>query len=235
MEAHRIAKYEVDIFDDFNGKTMISKIDSLLINHPMNHEILVVPNGVDFSKFSYSTTEKTHDIIFSGNMNYAPNVDAAIYLCKEILPQLKKIHPEIKIMIAGANPAAKVRALQNNNVTVTGWVPSMTECYAKSRIFVAPMRLGTGLQNKLLEAMSMNLPCVTSPLAAKPLNPATNDVIQCYTTLQYVEAIHKLLTNEAFYNEVSVNGNNFVHNKYDWSKATDILEKSMESILNKRY
>lgn len=230
MESRRIAKYEVDIFDDFDAKTMISEVDSRLIKHPMNHEIKVVPNGVDFSKFAVADSTKTHDIIFSGNMNYAPNVDAAVYLCKSILPELKKKRPDIKVMIAGADPAQKVRALQNENVTVTGWVPSMSDCYAKCRVFVAPMRLGTGLQNKLLEAMSMKLPCVTSPLAAKPLDASPGEVLQCHTTLQYMEAIDRLLSDEKFYQEISQNGNAFVHNKYDWTNATQILEDLMKKV-----
>ena len=156
-------------------------------------------------------------------MNYPPNIDAAVYLCTEILPELRKSHPDIRVMIAGANPAAKVRALQNRNVSVTGWVPSMAECYAKTRIFIAPMRLGTGLQNKLLEAMAMKLPCVTSPLAAKAMHPDKNAIIQCSTTGQYVENIQKLLEDDTYYRTFAENGNRFVHEHYDWTAATQIL------------
>ena len=138
MEGHRIAHYETDIFDDFEGKTMITALDRDCIQHPMKEEIVVVPNGVDFAKFSHDAVPKTHDLIFSGNMNYPPNVDAAVYLVKEILPELRKKHPEVRLMLAGADPSKKVRALQNDHVTVTGWVPSMTACYAQARIFIAP-------------------------------------------------------------------------------------------------
>ena len=222
MESHRIAHYETDIFDDFEHKTMITALDRDCIQHPMKEEIVVIPNGVDFSKFSHEEIPKTHDLIFSGNMNYPPNVDAAVYLVKEILPELRKNHPDVRLMLAGADPAKKVRALQSNNVTVTGWVPTMTDCYAKSRIFVAPMRLGTGLQNKLLEAMSMGLPCVTSPLAGKPLSPAAEDgaIATCSTTWQYVDTLSKLLTDSAYYQELAQRGKDFVHERYDWTNAT---------------
>jgi sugar transferase (PEP-CTERM/EpsH1 system associated) len=226
MEARRIARYETDIFDDFEHKTMITALDRDYIQHPLNEEIVIIPNGVDFNKYSHPAVPKTHDLIFSGNMNYPPNVDAAVYLTKEIFPELKKKHPEIKLMIAGAEPAKKVRALQSDSVTVTGWVPSMTNCYARSRIFVAPMRMGTGLQNKLLEAMSMHLPCVTSPLASKPLDPAAKEgaVAVCNTTLQYVETIDRLLSEPSYYQEIAETGSRFVHEHYDWTNATQKLE-----------
>ncbi len=232
MEARRIARYETDIFDDFEGKTMITALDRDYIQHPMHKEIVVIPNGVDFEKFSHPEVPKTHDLIFSGNMNYPPNVDAAVYLAKEIFPELQKRHPQLKLMIAGADPAAKVRALRNEHITVTGWVPSMTDCYAQSRIFVAPMRLGTGLQNKLLEAMSMRLPCVTSPLASKPLDPAAKEgaVAVCNTTLQYVDTIDRLLSDSVYYQKVAEKGYSFVLEHYDWTNATlklsELLKKS---------
>lgn len=228
MEANRIARYEVEIFDDFDCKTMITGIDRDLIKHPMKHEIKIVPNGVDFSKFTEKDKkEKEFDLIFSGNMNYPPNVDAALFLCKEILPELQKARPDIKIMIAGANPAPKVRALQNDNVTVTGWVDSMADCYAKSKIFIAPMRLGTGLQNKLLEAMAMKLPCITSPLAAKAIAPSKECLIQCTTKLQFAEEVLRLLSDEDYYNTISSNGNSFVHENYDWTAATKNLNEGL--------
>ena len=227
MEGHRIAHYETDIFDDFEHKTMITALDRDCIQHPMKEEIVIVPNGVDFAKFSHDETRKTHDLIFSGNMNYPPNVDAAVYLVKEILPELRKNHPNVRLMLAGADPAKKVRALQSDHVTVTGWVPSMTDCYAQSRIFIAPMRLGTGLQNKLLEAMSMGLPCVTSPLAGKPLSPAAEEgaIATCSTTRQYVDALDKLLSDEDYYQELAQKGHDFVHERYDWTNATRTLSE----------
>ena len=106
----------------------------------------------------------------------------------------------------------------------------MTECYAQSRIFIAPMRLGTGLQNKLLEAMSMRLPCVTSPLAAKPLDPAAQEeaIIACTTTLQYVDTLDRLLSDSSYYQKVAGQGYDFVHEHYDWTNATQKLAKLLQ-------
>ena len=227
MEWRRVSRYEAAIFDKFNARTIITEVDRDLIPHPRRDEIVVVPNGVQFDQYQYLGEEKQYDLIFSGNMNYAPNVDAAEYLSRAILPPLRKRFPHLKLVLCGATPSPRVRALADENTIVTGWVDSMRDWYAQARIFVAPMRMGTGLQNKLLEAMAMQLPCVTSPLAARPLEKTETEgaVITCHTTEEYVEAITRLLEDEEYRDRVAGNGNRYVHQHYDWHKATERLER----------
>jgi glycosyltransferase involved in cell wall biosynthesis len=118
-----------------------------------------------------------------------------------------------------------VLALQNENIIVTGWVNDMKEYYAMSRIFMAPMRLGTGLQNKLLEAMAMHLPCVTSVLASAPLNSGEKkNMLICNSPLDYADSIDKLLLQPDFYQEIATNGYQFVRQNYKWEDTTSILE-----------
>lgn len=229
MEHRRVARYETEIFDRFDHKTIITAVDRDLIPHHRREEIVVVPNGVEFDKFAYQGEKKEYDLIFSGNMGYAPNVDAAEYLVREILPPLRMKFPNLRVVFCGATPAPRVQALSSDHVIVTGWVDSMTEWYAKSRIFIAPMRMGTGLQNKLLEAMSMHLPCITSPLAAHPLVEAEQhqSVISCSETKDYVVAVTQLLTEENAYNQLADSGYNYVRQFYDWRNAVRILDNLM--------
>lgn len=231
MEHRRVARYETEIFDRFDHKTIITAVDRDLIPHPRRNEIVVVPNGVEFDKFAYQGEKKEYDLIFSGNMGYAPNVDAAEYLVREILPPLRMKFPNLRVVLCGATPAPRVQALRSECVVVTGWVDSMTEWYAKSKIFIAPMRMGTGLQNKLLEAMSMHLPCITSPLAARPLVEAEQhqSVISCSETKDYVVAVTQLLTEENSYNQLADSGYNYVRQFYDWKNAVRILDNLMEA------
>lgn len=229
MEWRRVSRYEEAIFDKFDGRTIITEVDRDLIPHPRREEIVVVPNGVEFDKFSYHGEAKEYDLIFSGNMNYAPNVDATEYLAHEILPPLLRIFPHLRLVLCGANPAPRVRALEDEHVIVTGWVDSMAEWYAKSRIFIAPMRMGTGLQNKLLEAMSMQLPCVTSPLAAKPLIDADlhHAVVSCSTTAAFSEEVAKLLQDEHHYHQLAEAGFQYVCQYYDWHNAVEVLNQTI--------
>ena len=224
-----MARYEAGIFNRFDHKTIITEVDRSLIPHPDRDDIVVVPNGVDFERFSCHGERKEYDLIFSGNMGYAPNVDAALFLAENILPELLPDFPDLKLVLCGASPSPRVLALQGEHVLVTGWVDSMAEWYAKSKVFVAPMRMGTGLQNKLLEAMAMSLPCVTSPLAAKPLMEAGQHhaVLTCETAGQFADTLRRLLQDAEYSQEVATAGNQYVRQYYDWKAAVDLLENVM--------
>ncbi|MEG1555561.1 MAG: glycosyltransferase [Bacteroidales bacterium] len=222
LEYLRLSRYERAIFPYFDHKTIITAVDRDLIPHTENEKIHVIANGVDFDQYQYKGEKKEFDLIFSGNMNYPPNIEAAEYLAKQIFPQLKKKFPHLTLVLCGANPSPKVLTLRKKDIIVTGWVNSMAAYYAKSKIFIAPMHLGTGLQNKLLEAMAMKLPCITSSLAGKPLEGIENgkDILICSTATGYIEAVKLLLTNPEAYCEMAENGYRFVTENYNWEAIT---------------
>jgi sugar transferase (PEP-CTERM/EpsH1 system associated) len=225
MEYKRVKQYETDIFDCFDNKTIITKVDRDLIEHQGEGKITVIPNGVDFDFFQPVECEKQFDLIFTGNMSYTPNVQAAEYLVRTILPPLLEKYPHIKIVLCGTTPSSKVLALQGKHVIVTGWVEDIRSYYAQSRIFIAPMQLGTGLQNKLLEAMAMKIPCITSPLASKPLDIVSQtEILVCNSVLGYIDAIDMLLTQPERYNDIAANGHEFVKRKYSWETTNNALE-----------
>ena len=226
FEYKRLAKYESAVFQYFNNKTIITGVDKDLIQHPNRNEIAVVPNGVDFELFSPIECEKKYDLIFTGNMSYMPNVFAAEYIVNELLPLLITKYPNIRIVLCGANPSSRVRQLQSENVTVTGWVENMQEYYAQSRIFIAPMELGTGLQNKLLEAMAMKIPCITSLLASLPLRAVNREnVMICGSASEYVHAVEALLSQPQLYEQIADGGCKFVRENYNWEHTTLILNE----------
>ena len=230
IETERLKRYEHFIFSDFNNLTIISNQDKELIVNIKNDSIVVVQNGVDYSMFQHKIATKEFDIIFTGNMSYPPNVIGAVYLVKEIMPLVWATNPTIKVAIVGANPDAKVLALKSKNVIVTGWVEDMSVYYAKSKVFVAPMQIGTGLQNKLLEAMAMKLPCVTSRLANNALGAENNkSVLIGETPNEYAQHVASLLDNEELYSLISEQGYLFVKKNYTWEGTTSILEKLITS------
>ena len=193
-EGTRLARYESRIFDYFDATTIISRNDRLLIPHRDRDRIELVPNGVDLAAFSPPQKRPTRDLVvlFTGNMSYAPNVDAAHHLVNNILPLIQ--HPTVRIVLAGAQPKASVKALASDRVTVTGWVDDITEVYRSATLFVAPLRIGTGLQNKVLEAMASEVPCVLSPHAFAPLNlPSSGHAAVCHDAVSFADAIDRML------------------------------------------
>ena len=231
MEYKRLCRYEAAIFDDFDVKTIISKPDRDLIPHPQKDEILIIPNGVDHEYFKPQQQEKRYDIVFTGNMSYAPNVNAVEYLAYEILPIVWKTLPQATMYIAGASPDPKVKKVACDRIIVSGWLDDIRDAYAQSRVFIAPMRIGTGLQNKLLEAMSMGLPAITSPLANASLGAKPDEEILVGGNAQELaQHIISLLTDKDKATHIAQSGCEFTNRVYDWGKATEILDNAMTQL-----
>lgn len=229
-EAKRLKHYEAGIFKYFDYKTIISEQDRELIEHPDHSEIAIIRNGVDFEFFTPKRTTKKYDVVFTGNMAYPPNVQAAIYLEKEIMPLVRKEQPTATLLIAGASPVPKVKALSSSLTTVTGWVEDIRDAYNESRIFVAPMQIGTGLQNKLLEAMSMEIPCVTSPLANKALKATPEKHLLIGNNAgEYAKHILQLFNNESLCEQFSTEGKIYVQENFNWESNCSLLLQQIKS------
>lgn len=224
FEYRRLLDFEKRLFELFNNKTIISLPDRNCIPHAGRDQIVIVPNGVDHSFFSPGRRTITHELIFTGNMGYPPNIDCAEYLANKVLPLIHRTNPRVRLMIAGASPHARVKALASDTVTVTGWVDDIRVCYESALVFLAPMQIGTGLQNKLLEAMSMRLPCITSGLCNEALGAQENEEIMIGDTPESVAAhALKLLNDQNFRTNLADKGFWFVKRHYSWEGATEKL------------
>lgn len=226
LEAKRLTQYEHLIFEYFDHHSIISEQDRELIVNPKRGQIEVIPNGVDLDFFTPRDTPKKFSVVFTGNMSYAPNVDGAIFLANEIMPLVRKTIPNANLMLAGANPSNKVKALASDDVTVSGWMDDIRDAYAQAQVFVAPMRIGTGLQNKLLESMSMGVPSITSPLANNALKAKANkEVLLGETAREFSHQIVHLIENQELQESLSSNGRFFVQENYSWQAAGALLER----------
>lgn len=226
LEHNRMLRYENEVFDLFDNKTIISVPDRDLIPHQEKQNIIVIPNGVNFDYFQPQSIDPVYDLLFTGNMAYPPNIDSTEYLVRDILPLIHLSRPETTLLIAGAHPQARVRALQSDKVTIGGWIRDMRDCYSQASVFVAPMRLGTGLQNKLLEAMSMELPCITSQLANNALQACEGkEIVVGMTTEDYAEKILDLLLHPEKARMLGTAGGQYVRSNFDWEVCTGRLEE----------
>ena len=233
MEYHRLKRYEAAIFDNFDIKSIISEPDRDLFPHERRDEILIIPNGVDHDYFKPQEREKQFDLVFTGNMSYPPNVNAVDYLANDILPIVWKTLPDVKLYIAGATPDPKVKKAASERIIVSGWLDDIRDAYAQSRAFIAPMRIGTGLQNKLLEAMSMRLPAITSPLANASLSAKPNEEILVGSNAEEMaQYIITLLTDKEKAERLAQAGFDFTNRVYDWGKATEKLEEAMKKTVH---
>ncbi|MES2589364.1 MAG: glycosyltransferase [Bacteroidota bacterium] len=217
-EAKRLKKYERQILNYFEKSTIISQQDKNYLIYPKGKEIQVLANGVDEKFYNCELKiEKEFDLVFTGNMNYPPNVEAAKIIKKDILPELLKLNPKTRILISGSNPSPSLKKLEDENFLVSGWVDDIRESYLKAKIFIAPMMSGTGMQNKILEAMALGIPCITTSLANNAILAENNKEILIADDVKLMlDKIKMLQENAEFYVILSQNGKQFIQKKYTW-------------------
>ena len=228
MEYRRLLRYEREIFSAFNNLTIISNQDRDLIPHPSKARIKVIPNGVDLSYFHplADKPDKEFEVLFNGNMSYPPNVESAVFLVEQIMPQVWKKYPKARVLISGTNPVARIRELASERIFVSGWVEDVRTNFSRSRMLVAPMQLSIGLQNKLIEAMAMKIPCVTSTLANNALAAKDGvEVLVADTPEQYASRIFALMEQEAYAISIAEKGYEFVKTNYNWQQAGARLQE----------
>ncbi|MBS1570361.1 MAG: glycosyltransferase [Bacteroidetes bacterium] len=236
-ETRRLIFYENLMLDLFDHQAIISAQDRDLLYHPGRDTVAVIPNGVDTDYFNAghlpgdaSAADKPYDLLFTGNMNYPPNIDSVLFLVQRVLPLVQAKRPGTTLLIAGVDPDQRVRDLagHNENVTVSGWVKDIRTSYASARIFVAPMQIGTGLQNKLLEAMSMRMPCVTSGLANNAVGATPGESILIgHQPQDYADHILHLLEHPGERERLANNGHRFVRSSFDWDRSAERLDRLM--------
>lgn len=233
IEKKRVLAYE-SILKDYQMSLVCSQEDLnyLKQKHQVDN-LRLLPNGVDLSTFS----GEEHDyqpnkvLLFTGNMDYAPNVDAVIYFVQEMLPEIIKVHPQVKFIIAGQRPIEKVKALAAENVEITGFVKDLKQVYQSASVVVAPLRFGAGTQNKVLEAMSMGVPVVCSEIGFAGLGIQSGEgVIMQTEKMLFIESICDLLSNENLRKSVGKAGKRVIVEKFDWEIIAAQLEQYFKNI-----
>ncbi|NJD23521.1 MAG: glycosyltransferase [Melioribacter sp.] len=234
IEHKRALKYEKIVFDDFDERIIITTEDQDQLKFEEKGKVKIIPNGIDSDYYKPIPFERKYDLFFSGNLRYPPNVDASIFIVEEILPLLKLKVPNIKVLIAGAAPNSKILSLQSKTVVIKGWVEDIREYYKQAKIFLAPMQIGTGLQNKLLQAMTMKIPCVTSELTKKGIvSSGENIMLVANTPQEYVDQILKLLSDQKYADEIAELGFKYAKTHFDWEQITQKLEQIFISTIKK--
>jgi glycosyltransferase involved in cell wall biosynthesis len=182
----------------------------------------VIPNGVDFTAFPKRVQDlgEKH-LIFSGAMDILANIDAAKFLCLEILPALQERYPEVKVTLVGARPTEAILALGHNSaIEVTGSVNSMAEYLHQATVCVIPMRTGFGIKNKTLEAMAAGIPVVASDRGLEGLAiDQPQRALRANCVEEYVQAISQLFENATLRQAIADAAHAYVTQEFTWEQA----------------
>lgn len=228
VEQKRVLAYEHKALHTFQLALTCSKedLDWLEEKHSL-HNLKLLPNGVDTSVFfsQQHDYEHNHTLLFTGNMDYEPNVDAVVYFTKEIFPLIQQQFPKVKFIIAGQRPVAKVIELADENIIVKGFVKDLAKVYDEASIVVAPLRFGAGTQNKVLEAMSIGVPVVCSNIGFKGLGIESGEgAIMQTEPKAFAQSVCELLASSSLRKKVGEKGKDIIHSRFDWEVIAGMLE-----------
>lgn len=198
LEHQRMAAYERRVVDAFDHSFMISDIDRdhLFANDPARQSrISIAPNGVDLERLPYQFRSSNRELIFIGSLNTLPNLDAAEFMASEVLPRVRHHHPDVQLRVIGRIGAGdRERLERHDGVVVTGEVADIAQAAAQGAVGVCPVRMGAGMQNKLLEYMALGLPSVSTPMGLEGLHARDgNELLLARDAPGLAQAIRQLL------------------------------------------
>lgn len=194
-------------------------------------------NGVDAEQFSpepgrpspFAAGELA--LVFTGAMDYWPNVDAVCWFAQAVLPALRQRHPGLRLHVVGRSPTAAVRALAGDAVAVSGTVPDVRPYLQHAAVVVAPLRLARGVQNKVLEAMAMGRPVVAAGTCVEAIDVQPGvDILPADSADDYLSQIERLLTNRAWAEQVGAAGRHCVQQHYSWPARLAGLDRQLADL-----
>jgi glycosyltransferase involved in cell wall biosynthesis len=228
FESKRMRAYESNIATLFDKLIVISEPDKNRIQIPENSPKLeVIPNGIDDQFFNYPSGQKKYDLTFVGNLGYLPNIEAAEYLVRYIMPLLPI---ETTLLISGRNPHQRIKKLISNNVTVIGDPKDIRPSYAQAKVFCAPIWSGTGQQNKILESMAMGVTCITTTAVNAAIGAIEGQQIMiAESAREFADGIIKLLHNDEKRLQMAKDARDFAQKKYQWIPlANALIENTLD-------
>lgn len=199
----------------------------------------VIPNGVDLDHFRPSDiTPEKHTLVFVGMMTYVPNYDGVQYFLDDIFPGILSVQPDTKIYIVGKNPPASIVKRANKNIIVTGFVDDVRPYIQKASVYVVPLRMGGGTRLKIVEALSMKKPIVTTSIGCEGIDVMNREsVLIADEPKQFAESVIELFRDQKLADQLTQNGYELVHQKYGWDSVGHKLDEAYKTLgyLHKKF
>jgi len=233
VEANKIRIYETEVAKGFDKITMVSPLDmECILDQDKNLPVSVIPMGVDIDYYQPDHNKYELSLLFTGTMSYFPNKDAALYFYNEIFPIIKKTVPDVKFYIVGNYPPrALTKLASNDDVFVTGHVEDVRPYFNKAAVFVCPLRSGSGMQAKILEAMAMGVPVVTTSIGITAVDAVPGrDILVADDNESFAREVIRLIKDNDFRSDISGNARKLVEENYRWDAIVDNFDRIYESL-----
>jgi len=229
LEFSRVVRYENNLPNSVIKTLFVAEKDSMKIASKKQ----VIPLGIDTVEFHPSHEKRKATIIFSGNMSYSPNIQAVRWFLDNCFDEVcKKVNDTVTFVIAGVNPTREILRYQSDNIIVTGYVDSLSELIASSSLSIAPMQSGSGMQFKILEAMSCATPVVATTLGLGNIKAAhMKEVVVADDPDQFSHAVADIINSPDKYNILSKSARNLVVKNHSWlSHASTVEDVYFETV-----
>jgi sugar transferase (PEP-CTERM/EpsH1 system associated) len=234
IQRAKVERFEQACFNWSNGATAVSDIEAKEIaGLGVGYPVQTVENGVDTSYFRPQVTEVDPDaLVFTGSMDWRPNQDAVEYFISEIYPLVKAQRPGLKFYVVGRKPPPTIRALGKvPGVTITGTVDDVRPYIAGAALYVVPLRIGGGSRLKILEAMAMKKPVLSTTIGAEGLEVTPDENILIADDSEgFASAIISSLNDPAQRKRFGENGYRLVANQYRWEMLGEKLERYLQTL-----
>lgn len=242
IEANKTTQYELDacrLFDQTYVHTESDRTFLIELDASIENRIAISRMGIPSELFHSPSpdpeqkAETIRRIVFLGKMNYEPNVDAVEYFANTVLPVIHRKYPEVIFQIVGAYPTSRVTRLEKlSGVEVTGFVDSPADFLTSAAVVVAPIRSGGGIQNKVIHAMALRKPVVTTSLGAAGVGAVSgSDYLVADSANETAECVSRILDDPSLANSLGNSGHDFVRSRFSWSDIGDAIRSDVERLL----
>ncbi len=232
-EVMKLKKYEPYIVNYFDAVTLVTNddIDAMRLQNP-SPKYRLVTNGVNTEQFAPPLDNSTRrDLLFTGKLSVWSNTLMAIKTAKEIMPLIWQKYPNVKLHLVGSNPVKSINELANDNIIIHSSVPDIAKYYRECRIFLHPHLAATGIQNKLLEAMSAGMAAVTTQTGIQGIDGVDGKHFLIGTNNEEIanKAIQLLEDNE-LYDKISRNARQLILDTHTWGAVYEQIDKVLDEI-----
>ena len=235
-ESRQVKLAELERCRNAQGVLVTSKREASLFKHFLpDSAIAVVPNGVDTEAFQQTSQEQPvpDRVIFTGSMDYYPNIDAALYFARECWPLIRLKVPAATWQIVGKNPPPAVQNLaQVPGISVTGSVPDVKPYLVAATVAIAPLLIGSGTRLKILEALAMGKAVVSTSLGCEGLNVvAGKHLLVADQPEMFAQAVVDLLQNTKQRADLGITGRMLTETEYSWQRCGEDAIRALEKIM----
>lgn len=234
VQARRLARFEEGVCTGVDAVIAVSNEDRDLLGRYEGAPITLMSNGIEVADYRPPRENARSErlIVFSGKMDYRPNVDAAEWLCKAVLPLVWEREPFVRLRIVGRNPHPRLRLLtEDTRIYLTGWVESVLPYLHEAALFVVPLRMGSGTRLKILQAMAAGCAVLSTSIGAAGLNSEVRGALEIADDAEgFARAIVSLLQDDERRDEQGMRAQAAVGEHYDWRVLMPNLLHLYESL-----